>query len=126
MTKINANLVINKTVSAEVRQTAVAAAGSKTLTPITRNYSGIGNETAIVEIDNKASTIEVKLINHNYASRFEFPNTGTEAVLYIDTADNKTYRWSAGELKYYCVGSDYNEIEIINGGKAENGKCDTE
>lgn len=54
------------------------------------------------------------------ATIFEFPNIGKEHCLYVDTAANKTYRWSKEDLKYYCVGSDYEAIEIVNGGGANN------
>ena len=48
----------------------------------------------------------------------EFPNIGSEKNIYIETSTNRTYRWSDTDLKYYCVGSDYSEIDIISGGKA--------
>lgn len=54
-----------------------------------------------------------------YPSRFEFPNVGREDVTYIDQEANKTYRWDNKARKYYCVGSDYNDIEVIDGGSAK-------
>lgn len=51
---------------------------------------------------------------------FEFPNIGKEHCLYVDTTANKTYSWNNDDLKYYCVGSDYEAIEIVNGGGATN------
>lgn len=48
-------------------------------------------------------------------SFLQFPVIGSEHSLYIDTTTNKTYRWSESELKYYVVGSDYDDIKIING-----------
>ena len=50
----------------------------------------------------------------------EFPNMGKDHCLYIDQTANKTYRWNAEDLKYYCVGSDYEAIEIVDGGGANN------
>lgn len=58
------------------------------------------------------------------ATRYEFPNIGNPYTLYIATEENKSYRWDDTDLKYYCVGSDYNEIEIIYGGDA-NGEQNT-
>lgn len=48
----------------------------------------------------------------------EFPNIGKENCVYIDQTNNKTYRWNALDLKYYCIGSDYTQIETVNGGTA--------
>ncbi len=59
-----------------------------------------------------------------YGSRFEFPNIGDVSVLYVDTTANKTYRWDNEGKKYYCVGSDYEDIIAIDCGnnfEKENG-----
>lgn len=48
----------------------------------------------------------------------EFPPVGNELCLYIAENENKLYRWDDTTIKYYCVGSDYNDIKIINGGGA--------
>lgn len=61
--------------------------------------------------DTKAETITKE-------TAIEFPNIGSEKNIYIETSTNRTYRWSDTDLKYYCVGSDYSEIDIISGGKA--------
>lgn len=49
---------------------------------------------------------------------FEFPNIGDTKSLYVDTTNNRIFRWNGEDLKYYCIGSDYTEIEVINGGTA--------
>lgn len=51
-------------------------------------------------------------------TKYAFPNIGNASKIYVATAENKTYRWSDDDLKYYCIGSDYNDINIINGGGA--------
>lgn len=85
---------------------------------ITRDYSGLENDATAVLVDNEKSTIEVRLKSQQYGSIYEFPNRGNEGVLYTDTTENKAYRWDELAKKYYCVGSDYNQIKIIDGGKA--------
>lgn len=87
---------------------------------VTRNYAGIENDATDVVINNAESTIEVKLKSQQYATRYEFPNIGNEGVLYSDIGENKTYRWDGTDLKYYCVGSNYEDIKIINGGNSNN------
>lgn len=54
--------------------------------------------------------------NQTYGSVAEFPTLGKTSVIYIDAGSNKLYRWDDKDLKYYCVGSDYEEIDIIIGG----------
>jgi hypothetical protein len=85
---------------------------------VTRNYNGVENDTTIVLIDNPKSTIEVQLKSQQYGSKLEFPNVGNSSVVYLDKAANKAYRWDEDNLKYYCVGSNYEDIKIINGGTA--------
>lgn len=53
-----------------------------------------------------------------FDSRFHFPNIGDANVLYGDTTANKLYRYDPEYGKYYCVGSDYNDIIAIDGGHA--------
>lgn len=53
-----------------------------------------------------------------FDSRFHFPNIGDVNVLYGDTTENKLYRYDPEDRKYYCVGSDYNDIIAIDGGHA--------
>ncbi len=48
----------------------------------------------------------------------DLPSVGSETLFYIVKADNRMYRWDADDLAYYCIGSDYNDIKIINGGTA--------
>jgi len=47
---------------------------------------------------------------------YSFPTVGNESFIYIASKENKTYRWDNDNSKYYCIGSDYNEIKIINCG----------
>ena len=46
----------------------------------------------------------------------EFPTIGSADVLYVDIAEDRVYRWDGDNLKYICVGSDYEQIKFINGG----------
>lgn len=48
----------------------------------------------------------------------QLPAVGSESCLYAVKNLNKTYRWDDADNKYYCIGSDYNDIKIINGGTA--------
>lgn len=49
---------------------------------------------------------------------FEFPNRGNSECLYLASDEEASYRWDNENSKYYCVGRDYTDIEIINGGNA--------
>lgn len=61
--------------------------------------------------DNKTEVIQEP-------SYLNFPNIGNPNYIYIDTTQNLGYRWDSEELKYYCFASDYNDINIINGGSS--------
>lgn len=60
----------------------------------------------------------LKLSCKTYNSIYEFPNIGDTGVFYVDKSVNKTYRWDSDDLKYFCVGSDYEQVNCINGGNA--------
>lgn len=48
-------------------------------------------------------------------SYLKFPTIGNIYSVYIDTTENKAYRWDDKSLKYFVIGSDYDNIEIIDG-----------
>ena len=48
----------------------------------------------------------------------ELPAVGSTNKLYICRETDKTYRWDDDDTRYRIVGSDYNEIDVINGGEA--------
>ena len=48
----------------------------------------------------------------------ELPNVGSADIVYIIEDENAIYRWDTTNLKYFSVGRDYNEIEVIYGGSA--------
>lgn len=47
-----------------------------------------------------------------------FPNVGNEACIYVSKAENRAYRWDDTDVKYYCVGSDWRDIQLITCGDA--------
>lgn len=66
------------------------------------------------EITNKPSNLG----STEFMSRFDFPNTGVENVLYVALNENKIYRFDASTKTYKVVGSDWNDIELIDCGGA--------
>lgn len=44
----------------------------------------------------------------------DFPETGDPQKLYIAKSENRLYRWDEESASYFCVGSNYDEIAIIN------------
>ncbi len=51
-----------------------------------------------------------------YTSSLQFPTVGKIKTIYIDMNGNKIYRWDDDNTKYYCIGSNYEEINLINCG----------
>jgi hypothetical protein len=69
----------------------------------------------------------VQLAGYSYlefVSRFDFPNIGESNKLYIATNENKTYRWDEESTSYKVVGSDYNDIELIDCGSSTTPNTD--
>lgn len=61
----------------------------------------------------KAENIYVKEIEFN--NRYEFPSIGKENMIYVARDEHKMYIFNTATLAYEVVGSNYNEIEIIQG-----------
>lgn len=51
-------------------------------------------------------------------THYEFPNVGSVNKIYIATKENKTYRFNPSSLIYEVIGSDIQDIEVIDGGDA--------
>lgn len=88
------------------------------LRQVSVSYTGVDTDSIEITVDNTNKTISANIVQIQYTSKLNFPNVGSERVIYIDTTENATYRWDAENLSYVCVGRDYNEIEILSGGNA--------
>ena len=47
-------------------------------------------------------------------SYLDFPITGSQNKIYIDKTNNRTYRYDEDNLKYYIIGSDWDDIDLID------------
>lgn len=50
-----------------------------------------------------------------FDNRFEFPSIGNDNMLYAAKDEHKIYIFDTNNLNYVVVGSDYSEIEMIQG-----------
>lgn len=64
----------------------------------------------IRQMINESSDFEIITAN----SYLNFPIVGSKDKLYIDKTNNKTYRYDEDNLKYFIIGSDYEDIDLIN------------
>lgn len=70
----------------------------------------------IVDFEKRIDKIETNKPNLIKAKNvYDFPNIGDENCIYIATDENKTYHFDSIQNHYVIVGSDYNDIEIIDG-----------
>lgn len=70
------------------------------------------DEEGKVPIDQLPSS-EPSIIETN--DIYEFPTVGKTGVLYV-TKKNEVYRWDDENTKYYRVGSDIEDVTVIDGG----------
>lgn len=81
------------------------------------------NPTILQDFERRISTLE-EYANESiaeYNTFLEFPTIGKANVIYIDKQENCSYRYDEENLKYFCIGTDYKQIEVINGGILNNG-----
>ena len=53
----------------------------------------------------------------NKTSSAAFPETGSESCLYVDMSENKVYRWDNELNTYIVVGTNYDNMNIVDGGE---------
>jgi len=49
-----------------------------------------------------------------------FPSIGDPNLFYIDAGNNSVYRWDKGKMKYFCIGKNYENIDVISGGSSKD------
>lgn len=84
----------------------VSAVGKRVSGSVSSNINVSGN----VE---KADNIYIKETEFN--NRFEFPSIGKDNMIYVAKDEHKMYMFNSDTLTYEVIGSDYTEIEIIQG-----------
>ena len=72
-------------------------------------------QAQIDELKNSGSNSKIEV---EFATRFNFPNTGSTEVIYVAIDENAMYYWDETNAVYKCIGRDYKEIETIFGGHA--------
>ena len=102
-------------------QTAVDYCDAFTLVPCTCEETPGDDGLATETFDLESSSIEVGIGGVascivEATTFLEFPSVGKSNTLYVDKSANKTYRWDEELFRYLCVGSDYEDVEIIDGG----------
>ena len=64
----------------------------------------------IKKMISESSDFEI-VTKHSY---LDFPITGSQNKIYIDKTNNRTYRYDEDNLKYYIIGSDWDDIDLID------------
>ena len=73
--------------------------------------SGIIIEDGVIKVTD--NLIESHVVTED--SYFDFPAVGDGNTIYIASDTGRSYKWDTDELKYICIGTDYNAIELIDG-----------
>lgn len=80
---------------------------------IENNAGSVVSSAVIYELNDKVESASNKVQTYNTLANF--PTTGDKNTIYIETETNKAYRWDDENIRFYCIGSDYNQIDIIDG-----------
>lgn len=69
------------------------------------DYTGVAGDNITVTIDNIQRNIGATLNQVQYASKQDFPDVGSEKLIYIDKSDNSLWRYDSSEQDYIEVSS---------------------
>lgn len=84
-------------------------------------FDGVVKKVGDVEdFEARLSDLEeqVEKIVQTYGYKSALPLKGEENVVYVVTDENAQYYWNETTSSYFCMGRDYNEISVIDGGNA--------
>lgn len=84
------------------------------------SYTGGTTDSIEVSVDNELKKISADLIQTQYNSKDEFPNVGSDKLLYVDLSDNSIWRYDIVLSEYIQIGKvgtsitiDGNLVEIL-------------
>lgn len=97
--------------------TSVVTASALPLSPIqNRLYLVNGTQLQVFTGSEWIQINEVPELVITASAMTSFPKIGNVLCIYIDKETNRSYRWDDENTKYYCIGSNQQDITIINGG----------
>lgn len=73
--------------------------------------SGIVIENGVIHVTD--NLLESHVVTED--SYFDFPAVGDGNTIYIASDTGRSYKWDSDELRYICIGTDYNAIDLIDG-----------
>jgi len=68
-------------------------------------YYGVPSDNINVTVDPNQKSIKAELVQTQYASKQDFPETGSEKLIYVDKSDNSLWRYDSSEQDYIEVSS---------------------
>lgn len=84
-------------------------------------FDGVVKKVGDIEdFESRLSDLEerVEKIIQTYGYKSALPLEGEENVVYVVTDENAQYYWNEATSSYFCMGRNYNEISVIDGGNA--------
>lgn len=85
--------------------------------PTTNDYIGLETDNIVVTVDKERLTIEASLKQIKFRSFDDFPEIGSEKLIYIAANEKSLYAWDSTTASYYKLssgggGSGYDDTEI--------------
>lgn len=88
----------------------ISLSGNISAAKMSGSLNGQTGMSGNLQMADRVYTKEVEFDN-----RFEFPSIGKDNILYVAKDEHKIYIFDTNNLNYVVVGSDYSEIEMIQG-----------
>lgn len=66
-----------------------------------------------VQLDDALATYRFGIVEVN--TKYDLPVVGNLNMLYITKEEHEIYRWDDDKVQYFCVGTDYRNIDVIKG-----------
>lgn len=72
-------------------------------------YTSIPSDNIDINIDNEEKTISATIKEIQFDSAENFPEVGSERLIYVDKAQNMPYRWDSETKSYKSLGKDLSD-----------------
>lgn len=97
-------------ISSQINQSEQIKSDMSSLLTVSASYSSGDSDNIDLDIDNNKNIITANIKQVQFDSANNFPETGSEKLIYVDKLNNNLYRWDADTQQYVLIS---NSVEIV-------------
>lgn len=96
-------------ISSQINQSEQIKSDMSSLLTVSRSYSSGDSDNIDLDIDNNKNIITANIKQVQFDSANNFPEIGSDRLIYVDKSQNTPYRWDSETNSYKSLGKDLSD-----------------